>query len=98
MNAKEFLNTKGITKATCYTDNGTYYFNELADILEDFLKAQDKQKLNIHGVSGKLPELLDIYNIIDKHSRYEINDKTFLEMLRAAYVNDAVETVAEVVV
>jgi hypothetical protein len=50
MNAKEFLNTKGITKATCYTDNGTYYFNELADILEDFLKAQTEQKLNIHGI------------------------------------------------
>lgn len=36
MTAKEFLETKGIKKATCYTDAGTYYVNDLAALLEEY--------------------------------------------------------------
>lgn len=37
MKALDFLKTKGITKATCYTDGGgTYYVDELAKLMEDY--------------------------------------------------------------
>ena len=36
MKAIEFLNNKGITKATCYTDSGTYYVNALAELMEEY--------------------------------------------------------------
>ena len=36
MKAIEFLKNKGITKATCYTDGGTYYVGELAKLMEEY--------------------------------------------------------------
>lgn len=51
MDAKEFLKTKGITKATCYTDNGgTYYINDLAELLDEYLL------LNIKKINDSINE------------------------------------------
>lgn len=36
MEAIDFLKNKGITKATCYTDGGTYYVGELAKLMEEY--------------------------------------------------------------
>lgn len=36
MEAIDFLKNKGITKATCYTDGGTYYVSELAKLMEEY--------------------------------------------------------------
>lgn len=37
LTAGEFLNSKGITILTCYTDgNVTYYFSDMVDLLHEF--------------------------------------------------------------
>ena len=36
MKANDFLQNKKITKATCYTDNGTYYIDGLSELLEEY--------------------------------------------------------------
>lgn len=44
MNAKEFLKSKGITKATCYTDsNRNYYVDGLSELMEEYAKQQSIQ-------------------------------------------------------
>lgn len=44
MKAKEFLKSKGITKATCYTDSGkTYYVDGLSELMEEYAKQQSIQ-------------------------------------------------------
>jgi nucleoside-diphosphate-sugar epimerase len=62
----------------------------LDDVIE-LIEAHFEQKLDKPVVSGKLPELSTIYDILDKHRNYEISDKTFLEMLRAACASGAVD-------
>lgn len=60
MEAIHFLKNKGITKATCYTDRGTYYVSELAKLMEEY--AVLRQPL----VSGELncehDWLVDMYD------------------------------------
>lgn len=44
MNAKEFLKSKGITKATCYTDSSkNYYVDGLSELMEEHAKQQSIQ-------------------------------------------------------
>jgi hypothetical protein len=43
MNAIEFLNEKGITRLTCYTNgNETYYFHDLVKIMEEYADSKVK--------------------------------------------------------
>jgi CMP-N-acetylneuraminic acid synthetase len=46
MTADEFLKNKGINKCTAYTDNGTYYINDLAWLLEEYYKLKSKPIIN----------------------------------------------------
>ena len=48
MTAIDFLKQNGITRATCYTENQTYYLNDLAALLEEY--ADIKQNCIKHGV------------------------------------------------
>lgn len=60
MEAIHFLKNKGITKATCYTDRGTYYVSELAKLMEEY--AALRQPL----VSGSLLNDCVYYNLSDR--------------------------------
>ena len=65
--AKSFLILQGINKATCYTDNKTLYFDDLAKVLTDFSNKQNAILIE------RLHELENIFDAL-KSKRTKIDD------------------------
>ena len=69
MKAKEFLKSKGINRATCYTDGDTYYINDLAKLLNEYAEQQVKN-LTMHSVINRRELLIDFCSSVEC---YQIN-------------------------
>lgn len=73
MKAIDFLKNKGITKATCYTDVGTYYVGELAKLMEEY------SAFSQPPVSGRSEQLLAFAEFIDKDLIDNVPPKEIVE-------------------
>lgn len=94
MEAIHFLKNKGITKATCYTDRGTYYVSELAKLMEEYAALRqppvsgmlpsvdplDDENSEIHKIGKEIAEMLD--------EEFEANCKALEKMLKGSKGND----------
>ena len=67
MEAIDFLKNKGITKATCYTDGGTYYVSELAKLMEEYAALCQPLVSGWVAVSESLPQTDGTYFTFTKN-------------------------------
>lgn len=67
MEAIDFLKNKRITKATCYTDEGTYYISELAKLMEEYATLCQPLVSRWFPVSENLPQTDGTYLTFTKN-------------------------------